>query len=1196
MRPLHGVLALLILPGLQASQAFAQNTSQLSENGWFSDDTRADGLGANPAGTNLVSTMLTDDPEATASGTAAHDADIRRQITFGPAPGVVPAGTHAGAVHLRIGPSASGKSQISHRKDDGVGHASGADAFGPATSITYSWMGDGTPTVTAGFKLGVKTPEFGMAGVSPRTGENAWDKVLIYEPGNLNGGLADGTWQTETVDFTTGKWWFFDRVAGAGSIGMPMTLSDMSTSAAVYSGTKTLADVYALITAPGAHVTSVQFGIGSGNAGGSVHVNELETSFYRAGSTTTFGFEQLACDQDVTNAAIFGSGNDNGSFTVHRTDGLEIGLRGKLRFDATNSPANVFNSNGDGTYTFEAGHPTGGGLPSWAGATTPFWSFEWSVNTDYDGSTADLVGDYTYELGMDFDPGWGTEYLVFDPIAANSVIPYDVPETKVYWDHSMGDNSTGSGAGVEAGDLTTYQTYLNTYNLAQNSWTYEFYNEAPFAGFDPDVPGRYEVYLAAFDGATEVARSHITILVEVPEELDQDVTNAAIFGSGNDNGSFTTGRLGGVELGLRGKLRFDSSNSPANVFNSNGDGTYTFSTGAPTGGASWAAATTPFWNVEWSANVDFDASSGWMIGDLAYEMGMDFDPSADTDYLVFDPIAPSSVLPFTAPFVMPWWDHSMGTNATGSGAGVEATDVPTYLALIASSNLAQNSWSPEFYNEPPFDGFDPNVPGRYDFYLAAFDGGAEVSRSDITIVVVDEDSLVLEADACQTDADCNLPGVQVEVELWMRNLSSDVTGFQGFLAFDASQLTYEGGASSYSSAPFPSHIQGVSTAEVAAGELRLDGSVTPGSMATAGEDALLATLVFTVAAECDPVSVAFDLTQSFASELSFQGSAVPTALVDSGSIVPDATPPLLDPVADIVVPADACVGGGCASAVVNYSPPSATDTCSAVSVACYPPPGTAFPAGETTTVTCVATDACGNTTVDTFDVTVTPTNSVFVQIQLVGVSTATSRCITFVADDCGAVADVVLPFDATGFFAGSVELPCGTWTQVCAKDRQHTLWGSSTLSLSMDGTSYVADSVIELEGGDTDDDGDVDINDVTLFLFQFGQLYSDGGCPWDGTRDADFNDNGAVGSSDYGFLTANWLALTGCGCTGMLPGGDGDDDPSRMRRRVTSGWEANLDLHRDGWIDHRDVRLFEERHGLPDRLSERMRGAAPRRR
>src|SRR3546814_4080660 len=84
-------------------------------------------------------------------------------------------------------------------------------------------------------------------------------------------------------------------------------------------------------------------------------------------------------DQNVTKEVIFGSGNANGSFTVDRQNGIELGLRAKLRFDETNQPQNTFNSNGDGTYSFPAGTPpTGFGFDP-NSPTTPVWNFEWSI-------------------------------------------------------------------------------------------------------------------------------------------------------------------------------------------------------------------------------------------------------------------------------------------------------------------------------------------------------------------------------------------------------------------------------------------------------------------------------------------------------------------------------------------------------------------------------------------------------------------------------------------------------------------------------------------------------------------------------------------------------------------------------------------------------------------------------------------------
>jgi hypothetical protein len=51
--------------------------------------------------------------------------------------------------------------------------------------------------------------------------------------------------------------------------------------------------------------------------------------------------QSLLFDQDVTPDVIFGSGNANGAFTIDQSNGIELGLRGKLRFDASNQPENI---------------------------------------------------------------------------------------------------------------------------------------------------------------------------------------------------------------------------------------------------------------------------------------------------------------------------------------------------------------------------------------------------------------------------------------------------------------------------------------------------------------------------------------------------------------------------------------------------------------------------------------------------------------------------------------------------------------------------------------------------------------------------------------------------------------------------------------------------------------------------------------
>ena len=271
------------------------------------------------------------------------------------------------------------------------------------------------------------------------------------------------------------------------------------------------------------------------------------------------------------------------------------------------------------------------------------------------------------------------------------------------------------------------------------------------------------------------------------------------------------------------------------------------------------------------------------------------------------------------------------------------------------------------------------------------------------------------------------------------------------------------------------------------------------------------------------------------------------------------------------------------------APPTADDNCGLLSFTSTDNPGNTFPGGITT-VTYTATDDCGQVSTCTFDVTVNGVVDVDVQVELAGVTDPATRCIHFVVDDCAETAVVELSFDAFGLATATIVVPCGTWTQLCAKDEQHTEWDTSTLTDA--GTFYTADTLLSLAGGDTDNDGDVDINDVTLLLAQFGNSASAGGCPWDTvTRDADFSNNNIIGSEDYTFLTDNWLTFSSCNCTlgADGPGGSGgvlltaisvEDLPADLGERA--------DLNQDGVVDYKDVRAFEQRNGLPNDLSSLM--------
>lgn len=226
----------------------------------------------------------------------------------------------------------------------------------------------------------------------------------------------------------------------------------------------------------------------------------------------------LTFDDDVTPDIIFGSGNANGAFTVERDAGVELGLRAKLRFDEANQPQNVFNSNGDGTYTFPAGTPPiGFGFDPSSPATTPIWSFEWSVNSNWDGSGGVLrdVSDGVllspfYILSIDFDPGPGTNFL---KISLLNTFP-EVP------DHAIGDNSTPNGGGTVAASEADFLSLIDANNVMQNSWNMEFFNGSPpYDSFDPNLPGVYTIVLEAFAGSEGLVSSvSIDVLVtSVPE-------------------------------------------------------------------------------------------------------------------------------------------------------------------------------------------------------------------------------------------------------------------------------------------------------------------------------------------------------------------------------------------------------------------------------------------------------------------------------------------------------------------------------------------------------------------------------------------------------------------------------------------------------------------------------------------------------
>lgn len=445
-------------------------------------------------------------------------------------------------------------------------------------------------------------------------------------------------------------------------------------------------------------------------------------------------------DQNVTPEVIFGSGNSNGSFTTDRRNGVEVGLRAKIPFVGTT------NSNGDGTYSFtldETDHDNNG-------ATDNRWNFEFSVNTNYDGSSGNNIDQYTYELGIDGDPGDGTNFLVFDPITPTITQPF--------YDHSIGDNSTANSAGAEATDGASYLNLIANNNVLQQSWRHAFFPVAPLDTYNPDSPGTYDVYLIVKLAGIEVARTDIKVIIN-----DHLVTPDVIFGSGNANGSFTLARNNGVELGLRAKIPFSG------LINYDGGYTYSYTIAETYQGD---ANNPNRWNFDFSFNVDYEdpSSSGVNLDEYQYEMGLDQDPSSAKNYLVFDPVTPQNA--FIAP------DHSMGDNSTTNGGGTEyggLFQVSTYNTALTNNNVLQNS---NFYTTTLIPTYDSSIAGNYAIYIMVKNSlGEVVARTEIQVLIegaapanesplvavdsytINEDSSLNASDADATDMDVNNNGV-----------------------------------------------------------------------------------------------------------------------------------------------------------------------------------------------------------------------------------------------------------------------------------------------------------------------------------------------------------------------------------------------------------------------------------------------------
>jgi len=244
-----------------------------------------------------------------------------------------------------------------------------------------------------------------------------------------------------------------------------------------------------------------------------------------------------------------------------------------------------------------------------------------------------------------------------------------------------------------------------------------------------------------------------------------------------------------------------------------------------------------------------------------------------------------------------------------------------------------------------------------------------------------------------------------------------------------------------------------------------------------------------------------------------------------------------------------------------------------------------FPIG-THRVIVAATDGCMNVNTGcSFLVTVNAWNELVVTLELRGVSYNTfDRCVVFELDPGNVTVQQVVTFSNGRAANVLVQVPCGSYNCIRARDPRHSLWAAQTPAegFGIDGTQYVANFTDDLGPdnrlvlGNLNQDQWVDILDFGVYVTRFGQSFPVNlTCAYT-LPHPDFDGSGLADTADFVVIQTHFLFGddTGCGTKALLGSGPLTRVAVVDLAKYGLSELASADLNGDGWLDEKDVAAF----------------------